>query len=331
MDLDALAAARREEWARLDELSRARHLTGAEVDELVTRYRAASADLADIKTSAGRTAHGDHVSTMLARARLRLTGAPENVLRQIPRFFVLQLPAALYRVRWTTLVIALGFVAVTTIVAAWVSSDPALVASLGDRAQLEQYAENEFTDYYTENPAAVFAGTVWTNNAWIAAQCVLFGITGLWPIMVLVQNAVGVGTAAAVMIAFDRADVFVLYILPHGLLELTAVFVAAAAGLHIFWAWIAPGPRRRGEALASAGRSLATVAIGLVFVLAVSGAIEGFVTGQPWPWAVKIGIGAGALALFVVYMLLVGGRAYRAGETGDLTEYETGTPTLTVG
>ena len=68
MDLDALAAARREEWARLDELSRTRRLSGAEVDELVTRYRAASADLADIKTSAGRTAQGDHVSTMLARA-----------------------------------------------------------------------------------------------------------------------------------------------------------------------------------------------------------------------------------------------------------------------
>ena len=67
MDLDALSAARQEEWARLDELSRSRRLTGTEVDELVTRYRAASADLADIKTSAGRTAHGDHVSTMLAR------------------------------------------------------------------------------------------------------------------------------------------------------------------------------------------------------------------------------------------------------------------------
>src|SRR6478752_9340773 len=178
MDLDALSAARQEEWARLDELSRSRRLSGREVDELVTRYRAASADFADIKTSAGRTPHGDHVSTMLARARLRLTGGPENVLRQIPRFFVLQLPAALYRVRWTTLVIAVAFLIVVTTVALWVSGDPALVASLGSRAQLEDYAENKFTDYYSENPAAVFAGTVWTNNAWIAAQCVLFGITG---------------------------------------------------------------------------------------------------------------------------------------------------------
>ncbi|WP_106816008.1 stage II sporulation protein M [Microbacterium timonense] len=331
MDLDALTAARREEWARLEELSRTRHLSGAEVDELVTRYRAASADLADAKTSAGRSVQSDHVSTMLARARLRLTGVPENPLRQIPRFFVLQLPAALYRVRWTTLAIAIGFVAVWVVTALWVSGDPALVASLGSQAQLEHYAENQFTEYYSENPAAVFAGTVWTNNAWIAAQCVLFGITGIWPVMVLVQNAVGVGTAAAILTAFDRADVFVLYILPHGLLELTSLFVAGAAGLHIFWAWVAPGPRSRGEALAAAGRSLATIAIGLVFALGLSGLIEGFVTAQPWPWPVKIGIGAAALAAFLVYMLVVGRRAQRLGETGDLTEFEAGTPTLVTG
>lgn len=331
MDLDALTSARREEWARLDALSRQRHLTGAEIDELVERYRAASADLADLKTSAGRTTQGDYLSTVLARARLKLTGAPENVMRQIPRFFVLQLPAALYRVRWTTLVIALAFIATGAVVAFWVSGDPALVASLGPQLQLELYAEEQFTDYYSENPAAVFAGTVWTNNAWIAAQCVLFGITGIWPLMVLVQNAVGVGTAAAIMLAFDRGDVFLLFILPHGLLELTSIFVAGAAGLHIFWAWVAPGRRSRGEALAAAGRSLATIAIGLVIALAVSGLIEGFVTAQPWPWPIKIGIGALALALFLVYMLVVGRRAVRLGETGDLEEADAGTPTLVAG
>lgn len=331
MDLDALTAARRDEWARLDALSSARSLSGAEVDELVTRYRSASADLADIKTSAGSTIQGDHVSTMLGRARLRLTGATENVLKQIPRFFLLQLPAALYRLRWTTLAIAIGFVGVTTLVALWVSGDPALVASLGERAQLEQYAQNDFTEYYSQNPAAVFAGTVWTNNAWIAAQCVLFGITGFWPVMVLVQNAVGVGIAAAVMLEFGRGDVFLAYILPHGLLELTCVFVAAAAGLHIFWAWVAPGPRSRGASVAEAGRSLATVAIGLVFALGLSGIVEGFVTPQPWPAAVRIALGAAALALFLAYMLAVGRRAFRLGETGDLTEYEAGTPTLVAG
>jgi uncharacterized membrane protein SpoIIM required for sporulation len=331
MDLDALTAARRQEWARLDELSRARSLSGAEVDELVTRYRAASADLADIKTSAGRTPQGDYVSTLLARTRLRLTGVRENPGALVPRFFLLQLPAALYRVRWTLLAVAVGFLAVTTLVAFWIASDPAAVAALGPEADLESYAEEEFTAYYSENPAAVFAGTVWTNNAWIAAQCVIFGITGLWPLMVLVQNAVGIGTAAAVMFAFGRGDVFFSFILPHGLLEITAILVAGAAGLQIFWAWVAPGPRSRGEALASAGRSLGTIAIGLVFVLAVSGIIEGFVTPAPWPTAVKITIGALALAAFLAYMLVLGRRAVRSGEDGDLTEYEAGTTRLVSG
>lgn len=331
MDLDALTAARAQEWARLDELARARQLTGAQVDELVTRYRSASADLAEIKSSAGRTMHGDHVSTLLARARLRLTGGGENVLRQLPRFFLLQLPAALYRVRWSTLVIALGFVGVVVLVAFWVSEDPALVATLGSQAQLQTYVDESFVDYYRENPAAVFAGTVWTNNAWIAAQCVLFGITGIWPLMVLVQNAVGVGTAAAVMVSFDRGDIFLQFILPHGLLELTCIFVAAAAGLQIFWAWVAPGRRTRGAALASEGRALATVAIGLIFALGLSGLVEGFVTPQTWPWPLKLAIGAAALAVFLLYMLVLGRRAVRQGETGDLTEFEAGTPTLVAG
>ncbi len=330
MDADALKDARRAEWARLDELSRAR-LDGAGVDELISRYRAASADLAELKTSVGDSPQGAHVSTILAAARLKLTGANDSILTQIGRFFGTQLPAALYRVRVGTLVIALAFIAVSVLVAAWISRDPALVATLGPPDVLEQYAEESFTGYYTENPAAVFAGMVWTNNAWIAAQCVLFGVTGIWPLYVLVQNAVGLGIAGAVMAAHDRVDVMILYILPHGLLELTCIFVAGAAGLRIFWAWVAPGHRTRAAALAEEGRALGTVAIGLVFALALAGLVEGFVTGWSLPWPVKIGIGAAALAVFLVYMLLIGRRAFQQGATGDLIEYEAGTPRLVAG
>lgn len=330
MDADALTDARRAEWQRLDELSRAR-LDGRGVDELIVRYRAASADLAELKTSVGDSPQGAYLSTILVRARLRLTGASDNILTQIGRFFVLQLPAALYRLRWLTLVIALGFIAVAVGTAAWIGNDPALIATLGPPDALEQYADESFTGYYTENPAAVFMGMVWTNNAWIAMQCVLFGVTGIWPIYMLMQNAMGLGVSGAVMVAHDRADVMVLYILPHGMLEMTCIFVAAAAGLKVFWAWVAPGHRSRGDALATEGRALATVAIGLVFALFLAGLVEGFVTGWALPWPLKIGIGAAALAIFLIYMVVIGGRAHRRGETGDLIEYEAGTPRLVAG
>src|SRR5699024_3817843 len=93
------------------------------------------------------------------------------------------------------------------------------------------------------------------------------GITGIFPIFILLQNAHGIGMSAAVMAEHDYLDVFFALILPHGLMELTAVFIAVGAGVKLCWAWIAPGPRTRGRSLAEEGRALVTVAIGLVVVL----------------------------------------------------------------
>ena len=298
MDLDALTAARREEWARLDELSRvalAHRRRGRRTRHPLPRRIGRSRRHQDVGRPHARTAT---TSRRCSRARgCGSPGGPENVLRQIPRFFALQLPAALYRVRWTTLVIAVG-----------VRRRRRPSSRSGSRAiprwsrrsaatrSCRTTPRTTFTGYYSENPAAVFAGTVWTNNAWIAAQCVLFGITGIWPIMVLVQNAVGVGTAAAVMIAYGRGDVFLLFILPHGQLELTCIFVAARGGTaHLLGvggaragaraARRSPRPDDRSPRSRSASSSRS----------GCRGSIEGFVTAQPWPWPVKIGIGAAAL------------------------------------
>ncbi|WP_173922192.1 stage II sporulation protein M [Agromyces sp. Marseille-P2726] len=331
MDLDALASARRADWERLDALARSGRLDGPGADELIERYQAAASDLSLVQTTAGSTALGDRLSISLARARLRFTGTPENPLRQFTRFAVDGLPAALYRLRWLTLAVAVATVAVAALYAWWVAADPRVLATLGTEEEFRQLAEEGFVAYYSENPAASFAGAVWTNNAWIAAQCVAFGILGVWVPWVILQNAQNLGLTAAIMFAYDEADTFFLYIAPHGLLELTCVFVAAAAGLRIFWAWVAPGSRSRAQALAEDARALFSVAIGLVFFLFVSGVIEGFVTPAPWPWPVKIGVGLLALAGFLAYMLVLGRRAARAGATGDLEEFDAGATRMTAG
>ncbi|WP_022884386.1 stage II sporulation protein M [Glaciibacter superstes] len=331
MDLDAYSAAHRAEWDRLAELGNRRALSGPEADELIERYQSGATQLSAIKTTAGSTVQGDRLSVSLSRARLRFTGASANLLAQLPRFFVLQLPAALYRLRWLTLAVALVTVVVAGLYALWASGNPQVLANVGSDAELQKLANEDFVDYYSENPAASFTGLVWTNNAWIAAQCIAFGIVGVYVPYIVLTNAQSLGITAAVMFAYDKGDVFFLYILPHGLLELTAIFVAAAGGLRIFWAWIAPGTRTRGQALAEDARALFTVAIGLVLVLLVSGIIEGFVTPAPWPWPVKIGIGVLALLAFLAYMLILGRRATLAGETGDLGEFESGSRRIWAG
>jgi uncharacterized membrane protein SpoIIM required for sporulation len=123
---------------------------------------------------------------------------------------------------------------------------------------------------------------------------------------------------------FGMLDQFFLYIAPHGQLELYSIFVAGAAGLFIFWSWVAPGARTRRQALAEDGRAFFTIVVGLMLALLVSGVIEGFVTRQPWPWPIKIGIGTAALLSFLSYQWIVGRWAKKAGETGDVGDFEAG-------
>lgn len=331
MDLDAYSAAHRDEWDELARLGSRRRLNGAESDALIDRYQSGASHLSAIKSTAGSTVQGDRLSLGLSRARLKFTGAGTNLFSMLPRFFALQLPAALYRLRWLSLVIAAATAVIALLYGMWALNTPGVLQGFGTDEMRRQFAEERFVDYYSEHGQNSFTALVWTNNAWLAAQCVAFGIIGVFVPKVLFDNAQNLGLSGALMAEHNRLDIFFLYIAPHGQLELYSVFVAGAAGLMIFWAWIAPGHRTRVQALAEDGRALITVAIGLTFALLVSGLIEGFITRQPWPWPIKIGIGTIALAAFLFYQWIVGGRAFRAGETGDLDETEVGARRIVAG
>lgn len=324
MDLDAYSAAHGADWERLALLARERRLDGPEADELIELYQSGATQLSVMRTTVGDSPHASRLSLALARARLRFTSTPPNPVSQLAHFFTEQLPAALYRIRWATLAVALVTVAIAAVYAIWVATDDRVFAALGSENELRAYAEQDFVSYYSENSEIAFAGQVWTNNAWIAAQAIMFGVTGLFVPYIVFQNAQGLGISAGVMERFDRLDHFFLWIAPHGQLELYAIFIACAAGLFIFWSWVAPGARTRGQALAEDGRAFFTIVVGCALALLVSGIIEGFITRQDWPWPVKIGIGTIALLAFLAYQWVLGRVAVRAGQTGDLNEFETG-------
>lgn len=329
MDLDAYTAVHRSLWERLDALSKNRRLDAGQADELLELYGRASAHLAVVQAHDLDGPQAAGLSMVLSRARNRITGAPSNAAAGLWRFFAEQLPAAFYRIRWLTVVLGALFCLVAAWFGVWVAQEPQVLAALGSEEQMREYAEERFTGYYSENPAASFAGQVWTNNAWIAAQEVAFGITGYFVPYVLFLNAQGVGISGGVMAAHGELDTFFLYILPHGFMELTAIFIAGAAGLRIFWAWVVPGQRTRLDSLAAEGRSLMTVAVGLVLVLAVSGGVEGFVTPSALPHWLRLGIGAAVLAAYWAYTIVLGRRAVRAGATGDLEVHDAGARQLT--
>lgn len=331
MDLDAYVIAKSDSWHRLEQLAGRRKLTGREADEMIDLYQSASTDLSVIRSIAPNSPHSARLSGIIARARTRFTGVQGGAFAGIGRFFVRSFPVTLYRLRWTTLWVAASFVAVSAAVGAWVASDPAVQNALGSPDTLRALARHDFVDYYSNNPAAAFALGVWSNNAWLAAQVIALGITGFFVPYSLLQNALNVGVNAGVLFSYGQGGTFFAFILPHGIPEMTCVFIASAAGLKIFWAWVAPGGRTRATALAQEARALITAALGLALVLALSGLVEAFVTPSGLPVAVKIGIGVVFFCALWTYAIAFGRRAAAEGETGDLPASEAGEQELAAG
>jgi len=254
----------------------------------------------------------------VARARGAVAGGSAPAWSDVRRFAAVTFPVAVYRAwRWWCAA-AVGFCAVAFGLMGWIAARPELWNRIGTPEQIKQLVNNDFAAYYSENPAQSFSLQVWTNNAVSAAAALVLGVTLVGTIWVLLQNAANVGLIGGLMIGSGRADVFFGLISPHGLLELTAVFVAAGVGLRMGWSWVDPGPLPRSQALAAAGREAITVALGLVVVLAVTAVIEAFVTPSPLPTWARVGIGVLAEAAFLTYVIRFGRRAVRTGETGDL-------------
>lgn len=322
MDLEVFVTRHRADWARLDQLTtRRRRLSGAEIDELVTLYQRTTAQLSALQTAGLDPALAARLSSQLARARAAVSGAQSSTWQAIGRFVTVSFPVAAYRARWWWLGSALGSIIVAVLIGWEVARSPALQASLLPRSAAANLVQHQFRHYYSTYDARSFSAGVWTNNAFVAAESILFGLLlGIPVLRVLYVNAKNVGVIGGLMAAHGRTGEFWSLILPHGMLELSAVFLAAGVGLRLGWTVIDPGPRPRSRAVAEEGRAMITVALGLVFVLAVSGLIEAFVTPSPLPTWARIGIGAIAEAAFLCYVIVLGRRAVAAGETGDIAE-----------
>ncbi|GGU98331.1 membrane protein [Streptomyces albospinus] len=330
MDLDVFVTAHGAEWDRLETLlSSRRRLTGTEADELVALYQRTTTHLSLLLSSAPDPAVTGRLTSLVARARSKVTGARRSSWRDVARFFTTSFPAAVYRLRHWWIPTAVLSVTVAALLGWWIAAHPEVQAALGAPQDLRDMTRpgGEYETYYSSHPAAAFAAQVWTNNAQAVALCLVLGaFLGIPVLWVLFQNMLNLGAGLGLMSSAGRLDTFLGLILPHGLLELTAVFVAAGIGLRLGWTVIDPGPRTRRTALAEEGRTALGVALGLAAVLFVSGAIEGFVTPSGLPTWTRIGIGVLAELAFLTYVYVLGGRAGRAGETGDITQTDRDAP-----
>ncbi|WP_028707379.1 stage II sporulation protein M [Propionicicella superfundia] len=318
MDVDAYVLEHRDTWNRLDRLVKRQRPTGAEADEIVDLYQRTATHLAVIRGSTYDPTLEARLSTLVTNARAVVTGTSVPLMAAVAYFFTATFPAAVYRLRWAWIAIAAVSVLTAFGIGYRVVTVPGLEQTLISPEALQSLLDHDFAAYYSENPAGDFAAQVWLNNSVVAATFMITGIA-VYPLaLAWWSNMQNLGIVGGLMVGNGRADVFYGLILPHGLLELTCLFIAAAAGLSLAWAVVSPGPRTRARALAEQGRRVGAIAVGLACALAVSGVLEAFLTPSRLPAAARLAIGAAVWLAFLAYVLILGRLATRGGETGDV-------------
>ena len=319
VDLDFFVSRHAGEWHRLDVLSRRRRLSSDEADELVVLYRRASSHLALVQSRTPDPVTAARLSRTVARARAAVVGGSRRTgWAAFTHGILVDFPVAVYLTwRWWVGV-AVASIGVALAMMAYLRVHPENVTRVIGSKAVRELVDQQFKGYYSAHPARSFAAQVWTNNVLVAALAMFLGVSLVGTLYVMWQNVVNLGLVGGVMLGAGKAGLFWGLILPHGMLELTAVFVAGGVGLRTGWAWVAPGNQPRAQSLAAAGRVAAVVSAGLVGVLFVSGLIEAFVTPSGLPTFTRIGIGAIAEAAFLGYVVVLGRRGVLAGADGDL-------------
>ncbi|MGE8232768.1 MAG: stage II sporulation protein M [Stenotrophomonas sp.] len=160
------------------------------------------------------------------------------------------------------------------------------------------------------------SGTDWAmfghyimNNISIGLRTFASGLlAGIGTILVLLFNGVTIGAVAGHLQQIGSGDPFWRFVVGHAPFELTAIVIAGGAGLQLGLRLLAPGRKRRIDALIEGGVIGARLCLGVAFMLLVAAFIEAFWSSIAWvPMWGKLSVSA-VLWTVVLVWLWRGGR-----------------------
>ncbi|MCY0901506.1 MAG: stage II sporulation protein M [Firmicutes bacterium] len=299
--MDALAFRRRYErvWIRLEIAltQRRQH----DVLELGHLYQEVSGHLAYARTYFPDHAVTRELNRLVGRAHLYLYGKARGQWRAVGQFFASGFPNAVRSIAGTFLV-SYGTMALGALVG--------LVTVLRQQSTMYALLPGGFVQEFDPAKtgphavdAPVMASLIMTHNIEVAILAVLGAFTfGLFTLYTLYQNGLILGALAALYWQTGHSFVFWSLILPHGCIELTAIAIAGAAGLHVGHRWLVPGRLRRMDSLRVAFATAARLVAGVMAMLIVAGTIEGFLTPSFVPTIGKYAFAALTVVLLVAWL-----------------------------
>lgn len=302
---------REAEWQRLEtllrlaEAGRLRRLTDDDLLAIPLLYRNAIAALSIARATSLDQGLVLYLESLCTRAYFFVYGSRVSLAERLGHFLARGWPIAVRGLWRETLAAALltllgGLVAFLMVQAdpEWFHSIvPAGLAAGRDPDAPAALLRDSLYDSGGGHALSTFATFLFTHNARIAIMIFALGFAfGLPSVLLLAYNGAVLGAMVAVFTRHGLGFELGGWLLIHGVTELLAIILAGAAGLRIGLAVAFPGAETRLHAAGLAGRQAATAMGGVVVMLLLAGALEGFgrqlIQQDLWRYAV-----AGSTAL----------------------------------
>jgi len=307
-------------WSRLDALlARVKQhglhgLSRSELRELGLLYRQTATDLSAVRGDPSSVQQSRYLNQLLARAHNAIYSGQKKTVggiwqfyrRDYPRIFRQFLPYTAV----ATGIFLLGAIAGTF----FVLSDPDYMREFLPPQLVSSIERQEMWTHSIVSIKPQASSAIMTNNLSVSFMAFAAGITaGLGTLYLLFFNGMMIGVIGTACADYHMSVALWSFVLPHGVLELPAIFIAGGAGLRVARALLFPGVLSRRDSLAIGGSEAVRLLVGVIPMLIIAGTIEAFFSPSSTPASLKFAAAAIFFLLLIGY-LWSGSRPPRPGE-----------------
>jgi uncharacterized membrane protein SpoIIM required for sporulation len=303
---------RKVHWDRLEALlaqsrSGVSQLSHAELRELALLYRQTAADLSSAREHRADAQLAAYLNQLLGRAHNLIYSGTKPRTRGLVAFYSRTFPQ-IFRETWrytfaATLIFALGGAAGMALALA----DPGFPRFVLGGPMMDTIEHRVMWTHGILAVKPLASSAITTNNLSVSFAAFAMGITaGIGTAWMMLLNGVLIGVIGVACYRAGLSLSLWSFVAPHGSLELPAIFIAGGAGLILARGLLDPGTLPRREAIAAAGGRAIRLLLGVIPLLLIAGAIEGFVSPVPIAPSTKFTIGAAMFTLLVVYLARAG-------------------------
>ncbi|HKY30862.1 MAG TPA: stage II sporulation protein M [Pyrinomonadaceae bacterium] len=323
MSHDQFINNRKNAWQRLEDLmtlldtTSIRRLHREEVRELGRIYRRTASDLAIARAESRDPRLINYLNSLVIRAHGRIYRADAQGTRRIRNFFAREFPRT-FRETWRYTALAFAVFALFSVIGfVGTQLDPEFSELVGVPAGFrEVYIETKTHWWENLNEAnQLGASFIVTNNIQVTIYTFAFGaMFGVGTLFFLAYNGANLASVVALTYRAGFGNDLMTFVVGHGVVELSCIFMAGGAGLLIGSALLMPGDLSRADALKTRGKSAVRLMVGVAVLLVIAATIEAFISPAPIDRRIKYSIAAITGISLYSYLLLAG---RETGEEGN--------------